>query len=159
MQSRVVTTVLLAVLAVSTSLSAAAGPYDQWVGTWVYNYDKSTHDEGSATKMTRKFEAVGNDGMKFTRDAIGARGDAQHSVYIIKFDGKDYHAVGQTSGGTQAYRRIDSHTLECISKSPNGTSLKQVMVLSKDGKSFVLTETGKYGDGNTSNHYSVFEKQ
>src|SRR5262249_1134530 len=128
-------------------------------GTWVYNYDKSTHDEGSAKQMTRVFEAVGDDGMKFTRDAIGPHGDKQHSVYIIKFDGQDYHAVGQTSGGTQAYRRIDSSTIECISKSPNGTSLKQVMVLSKDGQTFVLTETGKYGDGGTSNHYSVFEKK
>ena len=151
--------IALAVLAVSASLSAAPGSYDQWVGTWVYNYDKSTHDEESATKMTRKFEAVGNDGMKFTRDAISAHGETQHSEYIVNFDGKDYHAVGETSGGTQAYRRIYSNTLECISKSPNGNSLKQVMVLAKDGKSFVLTETGKYGNGKTANHYSVFEKQ
>ena len=33
---------------------------------------------------------------------------------IIKFDGKDYHAVGQTTGGTQAYRRIDDHTLDYL---------------------------------------------
>jgi hypothetical protein len=151
--------IALALLAVSATLSAAPGPYDQWVGTWVYSYDKSTHDEESAVKMTRVFEAVGDDGMKFTRDAISAHGEQQHSVYVIKFDGKDYHAVGQTSGGTQAYRRIDSNTLECISKSPNGNSLKQVMVLAKDGKSFVLTETGKYANDKISNHYSVFEKQ
>src|SRR3954469_81403 len=99
-------TIALVVLAVSMSLSAAPGPYDQWVGTWVYNYDKSTHDEESAIKMIRKFEAVGSDGMKFTRDATSAHGETQHSVYIIKFDGKDYHAAGATTGGTQAYRRI-----------------------------------------------------
>ena len=162
MQSRVLA-VAFAMLTVSGALigaqAPANSPYAQWVGTWVYNYDKSTHDEESAVKMTRVFEAVGDDGMKFTRDAISAHGEKQHSVYVIKFDGKDYHAVGETSGGTQAYSRIDDHTLQCISKSPNGNSLKQVMVLSKDGKTFVLTEIGTYGNGKTSNHYSVFEKQ
>ena len=97
--------------------------------------------------------------MKFTRDATSAHGEPQHSVFIIKFDGKDYHAVGQTTGGTQAYRRIDDHTLECISKSPNGNALKQVMVLAKNGKSFVLTETGTYGNGKKANHYSYFERK
>ena len=151
--------ITLAMLAVSVGLGAAESPnYDAWVGTWKYNYDKSTHDEESANKMTRKHERAG-DGMKFTRDAISAHGEPQHSVYIVKFDGKEYHAEGNPTGGTVSYRQIDRNTLECISKSPNGNSLKQVLVIAKDGKSFVLTETGKYGNGKIANHYSYFEKQ
>jgi hypothetical protein len=150
---------LFAVLAACVPLAVAQDQSDDhWTGTWKYNYDKSTHDEESATKMTRTHERVG-DRMKFTREAISAHGEPQHSVYIVKFDGKDYHAEGSPTGGTVSYRRIDGNTLECISKSPNGNSLKQVLVLAKDGKSFVLTETGKYGNAKVANHYSFFEKQ
>ena len=160
MQRRVIP-IVLALLVMSVGLHAEEKlNLDRWVGTWVYNFDKSTHDEESAVKMKRVFELYGTTGMKFTRDAINAHGQPQHSVHIVKtFDGKGYTAEGNPNGGTVSYRQIDDNTLECISKSTNGTSMKQVLVLAKDGKSFVLTETGKYGNGKTANHYSYFEKQ
>ena len=37
--------------------------------------------------------------------------------------------------------------------------MKQVLVLSKDGKTFTLTESGKYQSGKPANHFSVFERQ
>ena len=145
----------LALLFVSAGLHAADDPF---LGTWKYNYAKSTHDEESATQMTRKHELAG-DGMKFTRDAVDAHGKPSHSEYTIKFDGKDYPPAGGGAGPTQAYKRIDRYTIECHVKFDAEHSLKQVMVMAKDGKSYVLTETGKYANGKPSNHFSVFEKQ
>ena len=145
----------LVLLFISVGLHAADDPF---LGTWKYNYAKSTHDEESATQMTRKHELAGG-GMKFTRDAIDAHGKPSHSEYTIKFDGKDYFANGGSSGPSQSYKRIDRYTIECHVKFDAEHSLKQVMVMAKDGKSYVLTETGQYANGKVSNHYSVFEKQ
>ncbi len=130
---------------------------DPFAGTWKYSYSKSTHDEESAVKMTRILKPI-EGGMKFTRDAIDAEGKPSHSVYIIKFDGKDYPPEGG-KGPTNAYRRIDRNTMECIVKFPGGKMLKQILVLSPDGKTFRLTETGNYQSGKPANHVSVFEKQ
>ena len=143
-----------ALLFVSAVLHAADDPF---AGTWKYNFAKSTHDEESAVQMTRLLEPF-DGGMKFTRDAIDAKGKPLHTVYIIKFDGKDYPPEGG-AGPTNAYRRIDRSTLECIVKFPGGNVMKQVLVLSKDGKTFTLTESGKYQSGKPANHFSVFEKQ
>jgi hypothetical protein len=155
MRTRISSIVLL--LGFILTPHAAHAADDPFVGTWKYNYEKSTHDEESAHQMTRTHEPVGK-GMKFTRDAIGADGKPSHSVYIVKFDGKDYPPVGG-KGPPMSYRRIDRNTLECVVKLDGSKQLKQVLVLSPDGESFKLTETGNYQSGKPSNHYSVFEKQ
>ena len=158
---RSVLAAVLVMLTMSLSLHAQEKlNLKPWAGTWIYNFDKSTHDEESANKMKRVFELYGTTGMKFTRDATSAHGEPQHSVYIVKtFDGTEYKAEGSTTGGGVSYRQIDDHTLECISKSPNGNVMKQVLVLAKDGNSFVLTESGQYGNGKIADHYSYFERQ
>jgi hypothetical protein len=147
--------ICFALLFIVTGVHAADDPF---AGTWIYNYDKSTHDKESAVKMKRVLEPF-DGGMKFTRDAIGADGKPSHTVYIIKFDGKDYHAEGNPTGPTNSYKRIDANTMECTVKSPNGKVMKQLLVLSKDGKTFRLTESGNYASGGVANHVSVFEKQ
>ena len=156
---RTILGIALMMLFVTAGLHSADDPKtDPFLGTWKYNYAKSTHDEESATQMTRKHELAG-DGMKFTRDAIDAHGKPQHSEYTIKFDGKAYRPSDGAPGPLQTFKRIDRYTIECHVKFDAEHSLKQVMVMAKDGKSYVLTETGQYANGKLSNHFSVFEKQ
>ena len=149
----------LIMLFVSAGLRAAPIPKDDpFLGTWKYNYAKSTHDEGSSTQMTRIHEVEG-DGIKFTRDAVDPQGKPAHSVNIMIFDGKFRPPAVGGAGTMQSFKRIDRNTIECHVKFDAAHSLKQVMVLAPDGKSFTLTETGTYANGKVSNHYSVFEKQ
>lgn len=61
---------------------------------------------------------------------------------------------------TSACKRIDGRTLEFQNKANGKPGAHIRMVLSSDGKTFTLTQTGKSAvQGNTVNNVIVYQKQ
>jgi hypothetical protein len=133
---------------------------DTNVGTWKLNLAKSTYSPGPAPKsQTLKIEAWGTDGVKYTADGFGADGKPTHTEFQAKYDGKDYPFTGNPDADVLSYKRIDPNTLEATTtlKGKNTTAIK--VVVSADGKTRTVTQTGTNAQGQALNVSSVYDKQ
>jgi len=133
---------------------------DNNVGTWQLNLAKSNYSPGPAPKsQTLKIEAWGDDGVKYAADGVGADGKPTHTEFQAKYDGKDYPFKGNPDADRLSYKRIDANTLEATTtlKGKNTTLVK--VVVSADGKTRTVTQTGTNAQGQALNITSVYERQ
>jgi hypothetical protein len=148
--------VVLTLLALTTLAFAA----DSNIGTWKMNPAKSKYSPGPAPKsQTLKIEAWGDDGVKYTSDGIGPDGKPTHSEFQAKYDGKDNAFKGNPDADMIAYKRIDANTIEATTKLKGKATTKTKAVVSADGKTRTLTQTGTDSQGRTVNNVIVYEKQ
>ena len=133
---------------------------DNNVGTWQLNLAKSSYSPGPAPKsQTLKIEAWGDDGITYAADGVGADGKPTHTEFQAKYDGKDYPFKGNPDADRLSYKRIDANTLEVTTtlKGKNTTAVK--VVVSADGKTRTVTQTGMNAQGQALKISSVYEKQ
>ena len=149
------------VIALTSVLAFAAVAFSQnHVGTWKLNLAKSSFSPGPAPKsQTLKIEAWGDDGLKYAADGVGPDGKPTHAEFQAKFDGKDVPFKGNPDADTLAYKRIDGNTLEATTKMKGKTTLTAKVVVSKDGKTRTVTQTGTDAQGRTTKNVLVYEKQ
>ena len=128
----------------ATDAPAPAAAADMHAGSWTLNVAKSTYTPGPAPKsQTLKIEAWGADGLTYAADGIAADDKPTHSEFQAKFDGKDY----------------DANTLEATLKRKGEATITANVVVSPDGKTRTVTQTGKDAQGRPVNIVSVYEKQ
>ncbi len=145
-----------AVMLFSSSIVLAA---DNWLGTWKLNLEKSKYSPGPAPKsLTLKYEAS-QGGIRHTFDGVDAEGKATHGGYSSKFDGKDVPFEGNPDADTHAPKKIDDNSFENVWKKGGKVTVTVKAVVSKDGKTFTVSLTGKNAKGETVNNTAVFEKQ
>jgi hypothetical protein len=133
---------------------------DNNVGTWQLNLAKSDYSPGPAPKsQTLKIEAWGDDGVRYAADGVGADGKPTHTEFQAKYDGKDYPFKGNPDADRLSYKRIDANTLEATTtlKGKNTTMVK--VVVSADGKTRTVTQTGTNAQGQALNITSVYDRQ
>jgi hypothetical protein len=94
-----------------------------------------------------------------TTDALTATGESRHVEYTGKFDGKDNTVTGNPDVDTNTYRRIDDHTYEVVAKKSGKSTLTSRIVISPDGKTRTVTQTGKNPQGETVNNTVVYDRQ
>ena len=151
--------VLFAAIAMLT-MGVVSFAADANVGTWKLNVAKSKYSPGPAPKsQTLKIEAWGEDGVKYTADGMGPDGKPSHWEFQAKYDGKDYPFKGNPDADMLAYKRIDANTMEATTKLKGKVIGTTRIVVSKDGKTRTLTQTGKNAAGQTVNNLVVYEKQ
>ena len=148
-------TMLLAAIALvwfGVTLNAA----DNNIGTWMLNVPKSKFDPGPAPKSaTLKIEAWGEDGVKFTSDGVDAEGKPTHFEFQAKYDGKDVAVKGNPDFDMLAYKRVDANTLEATTKRAGKVTGTGKVVVSKDGKTRTVTQTGTNAKGQKINNVNV----
>jgi hypothetical protein len=148
--------VVISVLVLTAVVMAA----DNNVGTWTLNLAKSNYSPGPTPKsQTLKIEAWGDDGVRYAADGVGADGKPTHTEFEAKYDGKDYPFKGNPDADRLSYKRIDANTLEATTtlKGKNTTAIK--VVVSADGKTRTVTQTGTNAQGQALNITSVYERQ
>ncbi len=156
---RIFTTIAVVVVALACSGVILAQSTDVLVGTWKMNAAKSKYRPGPAPKSTTlKYEAQG-DGLKITADIANADGTTQHELYTAKFDGKTYPVNGDPDRDMATMKRIDANTTEVMGTKGGKPTVNFRRVVSKDGKTLTLTETGTDGTGKKVNNVVVYEKQ
>ena len=147
---------VIAVLVVTAVVSAE----DNNVGTWKLNPSKSNYSPGPAPKsQTLMIQPWGDDGVKYVSDSVGADGKPTHGEFEAKFDGKDYEFKGNPDGDTLAYKWIDANTLEAALKLKGKPTLTANIVVSEDGKTRTVTQTGTDAKGAAVKIVSVYDKQ
>lgn len=149
---------LAAICAIVLSASAALAA-DNWLGTWKMNAAKSKFTPGPATKsQSLKFEQT-KDGIQLTSDGISADGSALHSSYTSKWDGKDVAWTGNPDADMASPKKIDDNSYENTWKKGGKATIMAKVVVSKDGKTLTVTNTGTNAKGQAVNNVVVYDKQ
>ena len=158
MQKRLLVLAVAACCAMLISSSRALAA-DNWVGSWKLNGAKSKHSPGPAPKsQTLKFEASPA-GITLTSDGVDAQGNATHGGYVSKFDGQSVPWAGNPDADTASPRRIDDNRYENIWKKGGKVTVTARVVVSRDGKTLTVTQTGKDSQGRTVNTTAVYDRQ
>ena len=149
----------LAVSVVALLSGSAVLAADTWIGSWKLDVAKSKFSPGPAPKsMTLKFAATA-DGIQFTSDGVDAEGKPTHSEFASKFDGKEVPYKGNPNADMHAPKRIDDNSFENTWKKDGKVTIKIHGVVSKDGKTMTVHQTGKDAKGQAVNNTVVFTRQ
>jgi hypothetical protein len=148
--------VVCALMVLSSSVVLAA---DNWNGTWQLNVAKSKHSPGPGPKsQTLKFEATPA-GTKLTADGVNAEGTAIHTGWTSKLDGKEVPFPGNPNADTASPKKVDDNTYTNTWKKDGKVTVTAKVVVSADGKTLTVTQTGKNAKGEAVNITAVYEKQ
>ena len=149
-------TLTLAMLVVSPVLWAQQDPL---IGTWKLNVAKSKYSPGPALRSnTLKYEAQG-DALKVIADFVTGDGVSHHEEDTPKPDGKDYPITGGVDRDSVTMKRIDAYTTEFTGKKGGKPTLTMRRVVSKDGNTLTITDTGTNAKGQKVNNVRVYDKQ
>jgi hypothetical protein len=143
-------------LILSSSVAMAA---ENWLGTWKMDAAKTKVSPGPAPKsLDLKWEATPA-GTKFTSDGTGADGKPNHSAYVSKFDGKDVPYEGNPDADMCAPMKVDDNTYTNTWKKAGKPTITAKVVVSADGKTMTITQTGMNAKGQAVNNTFVYTKQ
>ena len=132
---------------------------DPMVGTWKLNLSKSTYSPGPAPKSAiNKFEPW-EDGMKATIDMVDGQGNKIHSEATVKFDGKDYPIKGSPIADAVSVKRTNEKEMDVVWKRGGKVTMTGKSVISSEGRTTTLTQTGTDPQGRTMNNTAVYDKQ
>jgi len=138
-----------------TMCFAAANPN---LGTWKLNEAKSKIVPGTPKNITVVYEIDGSN-IKGTIDGVDGQGKPTHTVWIGKFDGKDYPVTGDPVSDTRAIKEIDDRTYDLTVKKAGKTTMTGKAAISADGKSRTVTVSGTNPEGKKVTSTAVYEKQ
>jgi hypothetical protein len=157
MRNRLRAVLLLAcfVILVASSVALAA---NNWLGTWKLDVAASKFSPGPAPKgETLKFEAA-EGGIKLTSHIVDAQGKATFGNYVSKFDGQDVPWKGNPDADTASAKRIDDNSYENTWKKGGAVTITAEVVVSPDGKTLNITQTGKDSKGRAVDNALVFHR-
>ena len=144
-------------LVLTAGMAYAAG-MDAFMCTWKLNEAKSKINAGTQKNSTVVYTKDG-DGVKVAIDGTDAKGQAYHSDWTGKFDGKDYALTGDPSADMRSYKVIDDHTLLASSKKGGKEINTARIVLSADGKTRTVTLHGTDASGAKITSTQIYDKQ
>jgi len=128
------------------------------MGTWKLNEAKSKIPAG-VTKNTTVVYTADGDNVKCTTDGTGADGQAVHTEWTGKFDGKDYPLTGDPTADSRSYKEVNDHTLALANKKGGKVTTSGKIVVSPDGKSRTLSISAKDPSGKKLTSTAVYDKQ
>jgi hypothetical protein len=140
----------------SSSVALAA---ESWLGTWKLNVAKSKYSPGPAPKsLTLTWDATA-DGIKHASDGVNGAGEPMHSGYVTKYDGTDVPYTGNPDADMASAKKIDDNSYENVWKKDGKTTITAKVVVSKNGKTITITQTGTNAKGQAVNNTAVYDKQ
>ena len=150
-----ITLLLLAVCVLAAAAFAADNPN---VGSWKLNEAKSKIPAG-AMKNNSVVYTMEGDSLKCVVEGEDASGNAIHSEWTGKFDGKDYPLTGDSSADTRSIKQVDEHHYKLASKKDGKVVNSGTIMLSSDGMSRTVTVNLKDAKGKKVTSTMVYDKQ
>jgi hypothetical protein len=155
-KSLLVVSLAACALVLASSVVLAA---DNWLGTWKLDAAKSKYSPGPGPKsLTLKWEATPG-GVKFSSEGVGPDGKPNHSMYVSKFDGKDVAYEGNPDADTAAPMKVDDNSYTNTWKKGGKPTIMAKVMVSADGKTMTITQTGTNAKGEAVNNTIVYTKQ
>jgi len=132
---------------------------DPMFGIWKLNVSKSTYTPGPAPKSAiSKFEPW-EDGIKATIDVVAGQGNKIHLEVAAKFDGKDYPIKGSPMADAISLKRVNDRQVDVVEKKDGKIVMTGKSVISADGKTSTVMQTGKDPQGRPINNVVIYDKQ
>lgn len=128
------------------------------MGTWKLNEAKSKLDPAQGKNTTVMYEPAG-DSIKVTVIGVDKDGKPTKNEWTGKFDGKGYKVTGDATLDSRSYTQVNDHTLEMTIKSHDKVVMTGKIVVSKDGKSRVVTTDGTNAEGKKVHVKGVYDKE
>lgn len=152
---RIVILLTLAVLFIGATVGLADSPH---MGTWKLNEAKSKVGPGAPKNHTVVYEPAG-DSVKVTVDGVDGDGNAVHSEWTGKFDGKFYAVTGDATSDMRAYRKINNRTLSLTGKKDGKVTLTGRIMVSPNGKTRTVTTTTTNSMGKKVSTRAIYDKE
>ena len=148
--------VICALTVLSSSVVLAA---DNWNGSWKLDLAKSKYGSAPAPKsQTLKLEATPA-GTKLTAEGVDADGKPTAGGWTSKMDGKDVPFTGNPNADMASPKRVDDNTYTNTWKKGGKVTISTKVVVSADGKTLTVTQSGKNSKGEAVNITAVYDKQ
>jgi hypothetical protein len=138
------------------SLAASMNPQ---MGTWKLNEAKSKFAPGATKNHTVTYTAAKGDMTKVTVDGVDKDGKAVHWTWVGRFDGKQYKVKGSAMADSIAYKPVNDRTNELTIMKDGKVAMMVKIVVSKDGKSRVVTTTTTDAKGKEHTDKAYYDKQ
>jgi hypothetical protein len=151
-------TILLALAVLFTATTVGFAKTSPHMGTWKLNEAKSKFVPGAAKNNTVVYEAAGDD-TKVTVDGADADGNATHSEWTGKFNGKYFAVTGDATSDERSYRVVNAHTLVFTARKGGKVTLTGRVVVSANGKMRTVTTTGTNEKGKRFRNVAVYDKE
>lgn len=145
-------TLALCLVAVATTFAA-----DPNMGTWKLNEAKSKIAAGLGRNNTVVYEAT-SDSVKVSIDGTSADGNAVHTEWTGKFDGKEYAVTGDPTSDMRSYTQINANTLSFAAQKAGKVTLTGRVVVSADGKTRTVTTHATDAKGKKVTTTGVYDK-
>jgi hypothetical protein len=105
----------------------------------------------------------GKDGIKVTINVVNPKGEQLTIEYAAQYDGKEYPrtetGAGAVPGQTVTVKRIDDHTAERVAYLKGKKLVTEKWLISNDGKTRTVTQSGVGPDGKPVDNVLFYEKQ
>jgi uncharacterized protein (DUF1501 family) len=150
--------VLVVAVALSFVAAAACFAANPHLGTWKLNEAKSKLNPAEG-KNTTVVYAEKNGKMSVTVDGVDKDGKPTHSVWVGKFDGKQYPVKGNLSYNSVAYRIVNDHTNSITAMKDGKPSWNGTITVAADGKSRTVTINGADSNGKQFHGKAVYDKE
>ena len=138
--------------------AAVASAQSPHMGTWKLNEAKSKFPKGATKNHTVVYEAAG-DQIKVTVDGVDGSGNAVHSEWTGKFDGKPYALTGDPAGDMRSYRKVNRRTLSLRSTKAGKLTTTATITVAPNGKTRTVTASSKNAKGKWTTSTGVYDKQ
>src|SRR6476659_3468286 len=145
----------LATLFASATVCLAQSPH---MGTWKLNEAKSKIPAGATKNNTVTYEAAG-DQIKVTVDGVDGSGNAVHSEWTGKFDGKPYALTGDPAGDMRSYRTVNRRKLSLRSTKAGKLTTTATITVAPNGKTRTVSASSKNAKGKWTTSTGFYEKQ
>ena len=149
-------TCVLAGAVLALGVSAFAG--ENWVGSWKLNAAKSKLGDSAIRVQTLKFEKTAA-GIKLTSEGTDAQGKTVQAGYTAKFDGTPAPWTGNPMADTASPKKIDDNSYENTWKMGGKGTVTAKVVVSADGKTLTITQTGTDPQGKAVSSTAAYDKQ
>ena len=92
-------------------------------------------------------------------DGVMGDGSVRKGSYTSKFDGKDVPWAGNPDADMAAPMKVDDNTYTNTWKMGGKAVMTAKVVVSADGKTLTVTQTGKNAKGEAVNNTAVYDRQ
>jgi len=161
MNRRILTMALLCLAGVSAAVfpKVSFAQSNPWIGTWKLNVAKSIFSPGQGPRSrTVTYQAEGQ-GLKAIIEAIRAQGSPNNEVLMVWDDGKSHPVADNPGYDAAAFKRVNDATIWGIRTKTGKVVQTIISVVSADGKTETVTQTGVTADGRQLYNVLVSEKQ
>lgn len=131
-------------------------------GTWKLNVQRSKFPPGKEPRSdTRIYEDRGSGVILSTHTTVDRSGKESLTIYVAKFDGKEYPVATRGSGAlsTIAFRVIDAYSESFVLTRDGKVVNRGTTSISKDGKTLTMTMDTANAEGQAEHVIDVYEKQ